>query len=92
MAQSLWFFGSHLNIVAAPSSFARLIAPVLCCFIGLVPVSTVLVAIAPYFHAIAITLFVIGAIGQLLMTLFVEISRAIDKRLWFLEAHLKTIA
>ncbi|WP_298908912.1 hypothetical protein [uncultured Nostoc sp.] len=24
--------------------------------------------------------------------LFVDISRAIDKRLWFLEAHLKTIA
>lgn len=41
--------------------------PVLCCFIGLVPVSTVLVAlaIAPYAHAIAVALFVIGAIGQL---------------------------
>ena len=40
---------------------------VLCCFIGLVPVSTVLVAlaIAPYFHAIAVALFVVGAIGQL---------------------------
>ncbi|MEH2406421.1 MAG: hypothetical protein V7K18_06015 [Nostoc sp.] len=24
--------------------------------------------------------------------LFVEISRAIDKRLWFLKAHLRTIA
>jgi tellurite resistance protein len=41
--------------------------PVLCCFIGLVPVSTVLVVlvIAPYSHAIAVALFVIGAIGQL---------------------------
>jgi tellurite resistance protein len=41
--------------------------PILCCFIGLVPVSTVLVAlaIAPYSHAIAVVLFVIGAIGQL---------------------------
>jgi tellurite resistance protein len=41
--------------------------PVLCCFIGLVPVSTVLVglAIAPYAHAITVSLFVIGAIGQL---------------------------
>ena len=41
--------------------------PVLCCFIGLVPVSTVLVAlaIAPYSHAIAVALFVVGAIGQL---------------------------
>ncbi|MCC5660841.1 hypothetical protein LC608_28480 [Nostoc sp. XA010] len=40
---------------------------VLCCFIGLVPVSTVLVglAIAPYSRAIAIVLFVVGAIGQL---------------------------
>ena len=170
-------------VVAAPSSFARLIAPVLCCFIGLVPVSTVLVAlaIAPYFHVIAVALFVVGAIGQLsfgvyrsgrlqmggrkpetitpilylptvpggfvsalvaritakeselpeypfdtvdgmahvvkladrlaiyakslrknidktnelgemdINALFVEISRAIDKQLWFLEAHLKTI-
>lgn len=41
--------------------------PVVCCFIGLVPVSTVLVAtaIAPYAHAIAVALFVVGAIGQL---------------------------
>jgi tellurite resistance protein len=41
--------------------------PVLCCFIGLVPVSTVLVAlaIAPYAHAIAVAFFVVGAIGQL---------------------------
>ncbi|MEH2361820.1 dicarboxylate transporter/tellurite-resistance protein TehA [Nostoc sp.] len=41
--------------------------PVLCCFIGLVPVSTVLVAlaIAPYSRAIAVALFVVGAIGQL---------------------------
>jgi tellurite resistance protein len=41
--------------------------PVLCCFIGLVPVSTALVAlaIAPYSHAITVVLFVVGAIGQL---------------------------
>ncbi|HEY9885255.1 MAG TPA: dicarboxylate transporter/tellurite-resistance protein TehA [Thermosynechococcaceae cyanobacterium] len=41
--------------------------PVFCCFIGLVPVSTVLVAlaIAPHFHAIAVTLFGVGAAGQL---------------------------
>ena len=41
--------------------------PILCCFIGLVPVSTALVAlaIAPYSHAIAVALFVVGAIGQL---------------------------
>jgi tellurite resistance protein len=41
--------------------------PVLCCFIGLVPVSTVLVAlaIAPYSRSIAVTFFVVGALGQL---------------------------
>lgn len=41
--------------------------PVLCCFVGLVPVSTVLVAIAiaPYVHVLAVALFIIGAIGQL---------------------------
>jgi tellurite resistance protein len=41
--------------------------PIFCCFIGLVPVSTLLVAlaIAPYSHAIAVVLFVVGAIGQL---------------------------
>jgi len=41
--------------------------PILCCFIGLVPVSTLLVALAvmPYSHTIAVALFVVGAIGQL---------------------------
>jgi tellurite resistance protein len=46
--------------------------PVLCCFIGLVPVSTVLVAlaIAPYGRAIAVALFVVGAIGQLIFGVY----------------------
>ena len=46
--------------------------PVLCCFIGLVPVSTVLVslAIAPYSHTIAIVLFGFGAIGQLIFGVY----------------------
>jgi tellurite resistance protein len=41
--------------------------PILCCFIALVPVFTVLVAvaIAPYVHAFAVALFIVGAIGQL---------------------------
>ena len=41
--------------------------PVLCCYIGLVPVSTVLIAlaIAPYAHVVDVVLFVVGAIGQL---------------------------
>lgn len=41
--------------------------PVLCCFVGLVPVSTLLVslAIAPYDRTLAVALFMIGAIGQL---------------------------
>ena len=41
--------------------------PILCCFVGLVPVSTVLVALAidPYSREIAVGLFAVGAIGQL---------------------------
>ncbi|MEH2353048.1 dicarboxylate transporter/tellurite-resistance protein TehA [Nostoc sp.] len=52
---------------ARADALAEFEHPVLCCFIGLVPVSTVLVAlaIAPYSRAIAIALFVVGAIGQL---------------------------
>ncbi|MEH2233845.1 MAG: dicarboxylate transporter/tellurite-resistance protein TehA [Nostoc sp.] len=52
---------------ARADALAEFEHPVLCCFIGLVPVSTVLVAlaIAPYSRAIAVVLFVVGAIGQL---------------------------
>jgi tellurite resistance protein len=52
---------------AREDALAEFEHPVLCCFIGLVPVSTVLVAlaIAPYAHAIAVAFFVVGAIGQL---------------------------
>ena len=52
---------------AREDALAEFAHPVLCCFIGLVPVSTALVAlaIAPYSHAIAVPLFIIGAIGQL---------------------------
>src|SRR5579883_1417930 len=52
---------------AREEALAEFKHPVLCCFIGLVPVSTVLVAlaIAPYAHAIAVPLFISGAIGQL---------------------------
>jgi tellurite resistance protein len=41
--------------------------PIQCCFIGLVPVSTVLVstALLPYSHGAAITLFMLGAVGTL---------------------------
>jgi tellurite resistance protein len=52
---------------AREDAMAEFEHPVLCCFIALVPVSTVLVAlaIAPYSHAIAVALFVVGTIGQL---------------------------
>jgi tellurite resistance protein len=38
----------------------------LCCFIALVPISTLLIAlaIAPHVHAIAVALFVVGAVDQ----------------------------
>jgi tellurite resistance protein len=41
--------------------------PILCCFIGFVPISTELVALAmePYSGAIASALFIVGAVGQL---------------------------
>lgn len=52
---------------ARADALAEFEHPVLCCFISLVPVSTMFVAlaIAPYSRAIAITLFVVGTIGQL---------------------------
>lgn len=52
---------------AREEALAEFEHPILCCFIGLVPVSTVLVvlAIAPYSRAIAVALFAVGAIGQL---------------------------
>ena len=41
--------------------------PVLCCFVGLAPVSTMLVGLAvlPYSNAAAVVLFWVGAVGQL---------------------------
>ncbi|MBW4518591.1 MAG: dicarboxylate transporter/tellurite-resistance protein TehA [Scytolyngbya sp. HA4215-MV1] len=52
---------------AREEALAEFEHPVLCCFVGLVPVSTVLVALAisPYTRAIAVVLFVVGAIAQL---------------------------
>jgi tellurite resistance protein len=52
---------------AREEALAEFEHPILCCFTGLVPVSTVLVAlaIAPYSRAIAVALFTVGAIGQL---------------------------
>ncbi|HEY9642933.1 MAG TPA: dicarboxylate transporter/tellurite-resistance protein TehA [Coleofasciculaceae cyanobacterium] len=46
--------------------------PILCCFVGLVPVSTLLVslAIAPYSHTLAVALFMVGAIGQLSFSIY----------------------
>jgi tellurite resistance protein len=54
-------------IWARPQALAEFRHPVQCCFIGLVPVSTMLIAlaIAPYAHEAAQTLFAIGAVGQL---------------------------
>jgi tellurite resistance protein len=52
---------------ARADALAEFEHPVLCCFIGLVPVSTVFVAlaIAPYSREIAVALFIVGTIGQL---------------------------
>ncbi|HEY9884349.1 MAG TPA: dicarboxylate transporter/tellurite-resistance protein TehA [Thermosynechococcaceae cyanobacterium] len=57
---------------AREDALAEFEHPVLCCFIGLVPVSTVLVAlaIAPYSHAIAVMLFMVGALGQLIFGVY----------------------
>jgi len=51
---------------------AELAHPVLCCFVGLAPVSTALIglAVAPYNAAIAVVLFWIGSLGQLAFALF----------------------
>jgi tellurite resistance protein len=51
---------------------AELAHPVLCCFVGLAPVSTALIglAVAPYNAGIAIALFWIGSLGQLAFALF----------------------
>ncbi len=52
---------------ARPLAQAEFHHPVQCCFIGLAPVSTLLIALAalPYSHELASVLFTIGAIGQL---------------------------
>jgi len=53
-------------------ALAELRHPVLCCFIGLIPLTAVLVAMAfgPYNHALALSLFALGATGQLAFGLF----------------------
>jgi tellurite resistance protein len=52
---------------ARADALAEFEHPVFCCFIGLVPVSTVFVAlaIAPYSREIAVVLFIVGTVGQL---------------------------
>ncbi|MBW4442047.1 MAG: dicarboxylate transporter/tellurite-resistance protein TehA [Plectolyngbya sp. WJT66-NPBG17] len=52
---------------ARKAALAEFEHPVLCCFVALIPVSTVLiaVAIAPHAHTLAVALFIVGAIGQL---------------------------
>ncbi len=52
---------------AREEALAEFRHPIFCCFIGLVPVSTLLVAlaIAPYSRVSAVALFAIGATGQL---------------------------
>ncbi|MGC3991106.1 MAG: dicarboxylate transporter/tellurite-resistance protein TehA [Chthoniobacteraceae bacterium] len=51
---------------------AELQHPVLCCFIGLAPVTGVLVAlaVAPYSHPVAVALWALGAAGQSLFSLY----------------------
>src|SRR6266404_2621809 len=55
-------------IWARPQAVAEFRHPIQCCFIGLVPVSTMLIAlaVAPYSHSAAQALFAIGAAGQLI--------------------------
>jgi tellurite resistance protein len=55
-----------------PDALAEFGHPVLCCFIGLVPVSTALVALAllPYSHPTAIALATIGIVGQLCFAIY----------------------
>ncbi|MBC7881967.1 MAG: dicarboxylate transporter/tellurite-resistance protein TehA [Anaerolineae bacterium] len=71
MAVAVWLLLLMLYVSkwlwAREEALAEFKHPILCCFIGLVPLSTVLVAlvILPYFHEIAIVLFVVGALGQL---------------------------
>jgi tellurite resistance protein len=61
----LLYFGKW--VWARAEAVAEFEHPILCCFIGLVPVSSLLVAlaIAPYSHTLAVGLFLISAIGQL---------------------------
>jgi len=55
-------------IWARPLALAEFHHPIQCCFIGLVPVSTMLIALAaaPYSHAAGRALFTLGAAGQLI--------------------------
>ncbi|MBI4780796.1 MAG: dicarboxylate transporter/tellurite-resistance protein TehA [Oscillatoriophycideae cyanobacterium NC_groundwater_1537_Pr4_S-0.65um_50_18] len=61
----LLYFGKWMW--AREEALAEFKHPVSCCFISLMPVSSLLVAlaIAPYSQAIAVGLFVVSAIGQL---------------------------
>jgi tellurite resistance protein len=54
-------------IWARPEAVAEFHHPIQCCFIGLVPVSTMLIAlaVAPYSHTVGQALFTVGAAGQL---------------------------
>ncbi|MEO8005362.1 MAG: dicarboxylate transporter/tellurite-resistance protein TehA [Betaproteobacteria bacterium] len=53
-------------------AIAELKHPIQCCFIGLVPVSTVLVSLAlqPHARSVALVLFFVGAIGTLLFSVW----------------------
>jgi tellurite resistance protein len=55
-------------IWARPLALAEFRHPIQCCFIGLVPVSTMLIAlaVAPYSHGTEQALFTTGAAGQLI--------------------------
>jgi len=64
-------------IWARPLALAEFQHPIQCCFIGLVPVSTVLIAlaVAPYSHGAGQALFTTGAAGQLIFQLIFGIHR-----------------
>lgn len=65
-------------IWARPLALAEFQHPIHCCFIGLLPVSTLLIAlaVAPYSHGAGQALFTTGAAGQLIFQMIFGIHRS----------------
>jgi len=78
IAETIMFVGAAVWVVvlllyaakwiwARDQARAELAHPIQCCFIGLAPISTLLMALAilPYSRGVALALFSVGAVGQL---------------------------